>query len=168
MKLGARWSLPAASHGMPTPPRPLLWEFNIICTAHCWHAGVSVSPGSAVTFSISGGCPGSVVAPGPSPGCSALIPSRVLPSQEHFLASRSPGPVLPHAAPLAPPHSCPELYVVPSLMSWLESEVSKYKLLSTGWINTKVLQHSTGNCVRCPGIKRGGKEYEKESIQTRN
>ena len=120
VKPGAWWSPPSASHGASTPLRPPLWEFKLVCTACHGHASISVSPGSAVTSSISGGRPGRVLAPspGPSPGCSALIPNRVLPSQEHFLASSSPGSVLPHAAPLTPPFGCPELQSLPCCLGW--------------------------------------------------
>ena len=33
-----------------------------------------------------------------------------------------------------------------------------------GWINSKVLVHSTGNDIQYPVIDHNGKEYEKEHI----
>ena len=43
-------------------------------------------------------------------------------------------------------------------MEW-EVEASRYKLLCTGWINNKVLLHSTGNGIQYPENNRNGKEY---------
>ena len=40
--------------------------------------------------------------------------------------------------------------------------ISGCKLLYIGWINNKVLLHSTGNYIQYPGINHNGKEYEKE------
>ena len=42
-----------------------------------------------------------------------------------------------------------------------EVGVSRCKLLNTGWINNKVLLHSTGNCIQYPMINHSGKEYLK-------
>ena len=41
-----------------------------------------------------------------------------------------------------------------------EVGVSRCKLLYLGWINSKVLLHSTGNYIQYPMINRNGKEYE--------
>ena len=40
----------------------------------------------------------------------------------------------------------------------------KLLILYTGWINNKVLLHSTGNYIQYPGINHNGKEYGKEYI----
>ena len=48
-------------------------------------------------------------------------------------------------------------------MEW-EFGISRCKLLYTGWINNKVLLHSTGNYIQYPVINHNGKEYEKEYI----
>ena len=42
-----------------------------------------------------------------------------------------------------------------------EVGVSRCKLLYLGWINSKVLLHSTGNYIQYPMINRNGKEYLK-------
>ena len=38
-----------------------------------------------------------------------------------------------------------------------EFEISRYKLLYTGWINNKVLLYSTGNCIQYPVINHNKK-----------
>ena len=48
-------------------------------------------------------------------------------------------------------------------MDW-EFGIIRYKLLSIGWINYKVLLYSTGNYIQYPVINHNGKEYEKECI----
>ena len=48
-------------------------------------------------------------------------------------------------------------------MDW-EFEMSRRKLLYTGWINNKVLLCSTENCIQYPVIKHHGKEFEKQYI----
>ena len=45
-------------------------------------------------------------------------------------------------------------------MEW-EAGVSRCKLLYIGWINSKVLLCSTGNCIQYPMINHNGKEYKK-------
>ena len=45
-----------------------------------------------------------------------------------------------------------------------EFGVSRYKLLSIGWINSKVLLYSTGNYIQYPVIKPNGKEYYKKRM----
>ena len=47
-------------------------------------------------------------------------------------------------------------------MEW-EVGVSRCKLLNIGWINNKVLLHSTGNCIQYPMINHSGKEYFKKN-----
>ena len=47
------------------------------------------------------------------------------------------------------------------------SNISRCKLVYTGWINIKVLLYSTGNYIQYPVINHNGKEYEKEYIYTR-
>lgn len=37
-------------------------------------------------------------------------------------------------------------------------------LLSTEWMNTKVLQHSRGNCIQYPVMIHNGKGYDKECV----
>ena len=49
-----------------------------------------------------------------------------------------------------------------------EFEISRYKLLYTGWINNKVLLYSPGNYIQYPGINHNGKEYKKECIYVYN
>ena len=39
-----------------------------------------------------------------------------------------------------------------------EAGVSRYKLSSTEWINSKVILHSTGNYIQYPVINHNGKE----------
>ena len=39
--------------------------------------------------------------------------------------------------------------------------VSRHKLLYTGWINSKVLLHGTGNCAQYPVTNHKGKEHYK-------
>ena len=48
-------------------------------------------------------------------------------------------------------------------MKW-EGGISRCKLLYIGWINNKVLLHSTQNCIQYPMIKHHGKEYCKRYI----
>ena len=43
-------------------------------------------------------------------------------------------------------------------MDW-EFGISRYKLVSIGWINNKVLLYSTGNYIQHPMINYNGKEY---------
>ena len=45
-------------------------------------------------------------------------------------------------------------------MDW-EFGISRCKLLSIRWINSKVLLYSTGNYIQYPAISHNGKEYEK-------
>ena len=45
-----------------------------------------------------------------------------------------------------------------------EFGTKRCKLLSVGWVNNKVLLHSTGDYIQYPMINRNGKEYEKEYI----
>ena len=52
-------------------------------------------------------------------------------------------------------------------MDW-EFEISRCKLVYTGWINNKVLLYSTGNDIQYPVINHNGKEYEKERIYMNN
>ena len=40
----------------------------------------------------------------------------------------------------------------------------RYRLLYIGWIKSKVLLYSTGNCIQYPVINHNGIEYEKEYI----
>ena len=47
-----------------------------------------------------------------------------------------------------------------------EFGISRGKLLYIGWINSKFLLYSTGNCSQNPVINRNGKENEKEYIYT--
>ena len=49
-----------------------------------------------------------------------------------------------------------------------EFGMSRCKLVSIGWINSKVLRYSTGDCIQYPGIHHHGKEYEKECIYLYN
>ena len=42
-------------------------------------------------------------------------------------------------------------------LKW-EFGISRCKLLYAGWVNSKVLRFSTGNCVRYPVINHKGKE----------
>ena len=55
-----------------------------------------------------------------------------------------------------------------------EFGISRYKLLNTELINSKVLLCSTGNCIQYPVINLNGKEYENiyicitESLYRRN
>ena len=46
-------------------------------------------------------------------------------------------------------------------MTVWEFGVGKCKPLYIGWINNKVLLHSTGNCIQYPVINHNGKEYKK-------
>ena len=46
----------------------------------------------------------------------------------------------------------------------MELEVSRHKLLYTGWINNKALLYSTENYIQYAMINHNGKEYEKEYI----
>ena len=48
-------------------------------------------------------------------------------------------------------------------MEW-EVEVSKYKLLSIGWVKNKVLLHSTENSIQYLIINHNGKEYKEGCI----
>ena len=50
----------------------------------------------------------------------------------------------------------------------LEFEISRYKLLYTGGINSKVLLYRPGNHIQYPGINHNGKEYKKECIYMYN
>ena len=52
-------------------------------------------------------------------------------------------------------------------MDW-EFGVSRCKLLHIEWMDNKVLLHSTGNYIQCPGINHNGKEYKKECIHVYN
>ena len=45
-----------------------------------------------------------------------------------------------------------------------EFGVSRCKLLYREWINSKVLLHSTENCIPYPVINHRGKEYEKKNV----
>ena len=45
-----------------------------------------------------------------------------------------------------------------------EFGMSRCKLLYIGWINNKVLLHSTGNYIQYPVINHNGKEHEKLPI----
>ena len=49
-----------------------------------------------------------------------------------------------------------------------EFGISRCKLLYIEWINSKVLQYSTGNYIQYPVINHNGKEYEKEYIYMYN
>ena len=48
-------------------------------------------------------------------------------------------------------------------MDW-ESGISRCRLLSTEWINNKILLCSTGNYIQHLVTNHSGKEYEKEFI----
>ena len=43
-------------------------------------------------------------------------------------------------------------------------EVSRCKLLYTGWINSKVLQYNTGNYIQYPVMNCNEKELGKECV----
>ena len=45
-------------------------------------------------------------------------------------------------------------------MNW-DTEVSRCKLIYVGWINNKVLWHSTGNYIQYFMINHNGKEMKK-------
>ena len=46
-------------------------------------------------------------------------------------------------------------------MDW---EFGVVKLLCIGWINNKVLLHSTGNCIQYLGINHNGNEYTTKCV----
>ena len=57
--------------------------------------------------------------------------------------------------------SCQEERRMGGRKNW-EFGISRGKLLYIGWINNKVLLHSTENYIQYPVINRHGKEYEKK------
>ena len=58
--------------------------------------------------------------------------------------------------------------VVKAVEGWkregVEFGIGRCKLVYTGWIDRKVLLHSTGNYTQYPVINRNGEEYEKEYV----
>ena len=48
-------------------------------------------------------------------------------------------------------------------MDW-ECRINRCKLLSIGWLDSKVLLYGTGSYSQYPVIKHNGKEYEKEYV----
>ena len=53
-------------------------------------------------------------------------------------------------------------------LSSSSSSRHRHKLLPIEWMDNKVLLHSTGNYIHCPGINHNGKEYKEECMYVYN